>query len=122
MPRSMLGTLERKAIAALKSLGSGTTREVLEELQRRQVSVAYTTVSTILARLHRKGLVNRRQEPFRGADRFVYSYKDIEADYIDSMLEALVVAFGERGVVHLAERLGEISPAELRRLRERLKV
>ncbi|MBI4415847.1 MAG: BlaI/MecI/CopY family transcriptional regulator [Euryarchaeota archaeon] len=118
----MLGTLERQVVAALKSLGSGTTREILEELHRREVNVAYTTVGTILARLHRKGLVNRRQEPYRGADRYVYAYKDIEATYIDSMLQALVAAFGERGVVHLAERIDDISPADLRRLRERLKV
>lgn len=118
----MLGSLEREVVASLKVLGSGTTRDVLRDLQRREVDVAYTTVSTILGRLYRKGLVSRRAEPFKGADRYVYAYKDIEGEYIESVLQGLVATFGERAVVRLAERLEDVSPEDLRRLRERLKV
>ncbi len=118
----MLGPLEREVVAAVKRLGAATTREVMEEMHGAGSQVAYTTVATILTRLHRKGLVERRREPFKGAERFIYSYKDIESDYIDNLLEGLVAAFGKRGVAHLAERLGGISEADLRRLRARLKV
>lgn len=118
----MLGPLERQVVASVRALGAGTTREILAEMHRRDVGVAYTTVSTILTRLHRKGLVDRRREPFKGADRYVYAYKDIEAQYLDTVLRGVVATFGSRGVVHLAERIGEISPGELRRLRERLRV
>jgi predicted transcriptional regulator len=118
----MLGSLEREVIAAVKRLGAATTREVLADLHAAGSQVAYTTVATILTRLHRKGLVERRREPFKGAERFIYSYKDIESDYIDSLLENLVTAFGKRGVTHLAERLEGMSETDLRRLRIRLKV
>ena len=119
---SMLGPLEREVIASVKRRGAATTREVMDELHARGSLVAYTTVATILMRLHRKGLVERRREPFKGADRFVYAYKDIESDYIDNLLEGLVSAFGTRGVVHLAERIEGISDTDLGRLRGRLKV
>ena len=118
----MLGPLEREVVAAVKRLGAGTTREVLEELHARGTQVAYTTVATILTRLHAKGLVGRRREPFKGAERFIYSYKDIESDYIENLIQGLVSAFGGRGVVHLAERLEEMSDTDLRRLRSRLRV
>ncbi len=106
----------------MKRLGAATTREILADLRASGKDVAYTTVATILTRLHNKGLIERRREPFKGAERFIYSYKDIESDYIDSLLENLVTAFGKRGVAHLAERLDGMSEEDLRRLRTRLKV
>ncbi len=118
----MLGPLERQVIAGVKRLGAATTREVLRELRTAGVDVAYTTVATILSRLHRKGLVGRRREPFKGADRFVYSYMDIESVYIDDLLGSLITAFGKRGVAHLAERLEAVSEEDLRRIRARLEV
>ena len=118
----MLGSLERQVIAAVQRLRAATTREVLHDLRTQGSDVAYTTVATILSRLHRKGLVERRREPFKGAERFVYSYKDIESDYIDELLESLESAFGKRGVVHLAQRLDRMSEQDLRRLRDRLRV
>ncbi len=118
----MLGPLEREIVAALMTLKSGNTREIMEELRNRRVKVAYTTVATILDRMYHKKLVGRRQEPYKGADRYVYVYRDIEKAYIDSFLHDLMRAFGEHGVVHLAERIEEMSPEDLRRLREQLKV
>lgn len=118
----MLGPLERSVVAAVKRLGAATTREVLDDLRAKGSELAYTTVATILSRLHRKGLVERRREPFKGAERFIYSYKDIESDYIDELLGSLVSAFGQRGVAHLAERLEGMSEHDLRRLRTRLRV
>ena len=80
---------------------------------------AYTTVATILMRLHRKGLVGRRREPFKGAERYIYSYKDIEPEYIDEVLEGLASTFGVPGIAHLAERLQGLSGKDLRRLQGR---
>ncbi len=118
----MLGPLERQVISAVKTLGAATTREAMAELHRSGSQVAYTTVATILTRLHKKGLIERRREPFKGAERFIYSYKDIESEYIDDLLGGLVSAFGKRGVVHLAERIEGVSETDLRRIRIRLKI
>lgn len=117
----MLGPLEREVISVLKTREEATTRDVLLELRRGGKEVAYTTVSTILSRLHAKGLIERRSEAFKGGERYVYRYKDIEGEYIDSLLGGLVSAFGARGIVHLAERLDGLSPSDLQKLRERLK-
>lgn len=117
----MLGPLEREIVSVLKSRNEATTREVLLDLRARGKDVAYTTVSTILTRLHIKGLIARRSEAFKGGDRYVYQYKDIESQYIDSLLHGLVAAFGSRGVVRLAERLDELSPDDIQQLRLRLR-
>ena len=117
----VLGPLEREVISALKDHGEATTRDVLLELRRRGKEVAYTTVCTILTRLHAKGLIERRSEAFKGGERYVYRYKDIEGEYIDSLLGSLMSAFGDRGVAHLAERLDGLSKDDVQRLRERLK-
>lgn len=120
-PQRMLGPLEREVVSVLKDRREVTARDVLLSLRDRGKDVAYTTVSTILTRLHAKGLIERRSEAFKGGERYVYAYKDIEGEYIDSLLGGLVSAFGERGVAHLAERLDGLSPADVRKLRERLK-
>lgn len=116
----MLGTFEQEVVSSLARLRQATTRDVLEDLRSRGIDVAYTTVSTTLMRLHRKRLVDRKTEPFRGGERHVYLYRDIEREYIDSLLGNLLTAFGRKGVVHLTERLGDLSPKELEELRKRL--
>jgi predicted transcriptional regulator len=117
----MLGSLEREIVAVLKEIREGNTRQILEAVNRRVKPVAYTTVSTILMRLHTKGILDRRSEAFKGGERYVYLYKDIEEAYIDNLLGGLVSVFGRPGVVHLAEKIEGLSEDDLRRLRERLK-
>ncbi len=84
--------------------------------------MAYTTVSTILMRLHAKGVIERRTEEFKGGLRYVYVYRDIEDAYIDSLLDGLITTFGRRGVVHLAQRLEGLKEEDVRLLQERLKL
>ncbi len=117
----MLGSLESEVIATLQELKEGTTRQVLEAVNRRGHPVAYTTVSTILMRLHAKGILDRKSEAFKGGERYVYVYRDIEGAYIDHLLGGLVNVFGRPGVVHLAEKIDALSEDDLRRLRERLR-
>ncbi len=117
----MLGSLESEIVAVLQELREGNTRQVLEAVNRRGKSVAYTTVSTILMRLHAKGILDRWSESFKGGERYIYVYKDIEGAYIDHLLGGLVTVFGRPGVVHLAEKIEGLSEDDLRRLRERLK-
>ncbi len=117
----MLGPLEREIVAVLKERREGNTRSVLDGLRDRGKPVAYTTVSTILTRLHAKGVIDRRSEAFKGGERYVYMYRDIEEAYIDDLLGGLVRTFGQPGVLHLAERLEGIGEDDLRKLRERLR-
>ena len=53
-----LGELQADILGALQKLGKGSARDIMKEI-RTQHHLAYTTVSTVLDRLYRKGLVKR---------------------------------------------------------------
>jgi predicted transcriptional regulator len=116
----MLGSLEAEVLRSLRLCQSGSAREVRELLAHRGVTVAYTTVATILGRLHAKGLVRRRRESCQGGSRFIYRPVDFERRYLRSVLQGVVDMFGPAGVVHLEEELEKIQPAQERELRRRL--
>jgi predicted transcriptional regulator len=116
----MLGSLESEVLASLGSLGEAPARTVRAELEARGVGVAYTTVATILSRLHAKGLVRRRREHCRGGQRYVYRPVDFERRYLRNMLKGVVALFGPAGVVHLNEELEKLDPNEERELRRKL--
>ncbi len=88
----------------------------------RERPLAYTTVMTVLVRLHEKALVTRRFEG-RG---YVYGAALTENELIDSAsaraVDDLVRRFGTPALVHFAERLDRLDPearAELARLATR---
>lgn len=117
----MLGSLESDVVAVLQEIREGTTRQVLDGVNRRGHKVAYTTVSTILTRLHAKGIIERRSEPFKGGERYLYAYKDIEEAYLDRLLGGVVTVFGRPGVARLQEKIQRLDEEKIRQLRERLR-
>jgi predicted transcriptional regulator len=116
----MLGSLEAEVLLSLRRLGEAPAKDVREQLQRRGTRVAYTTVATILSRLHDKGLVHRRRETCRGGERYVYRPAEIERKYLINLLKGVVAMFGPSGVVHLNEEIAKLHPSEERELRRRL--
>jgi predicted transcriptional regulator len=118
----MLGSLETEVLSALRELGEGPAREVRSQLQRRGIRVAYTTVATILSRLHEKGLVERRRETCRGGERYVYRPANVEQKYLKNLLRGVVAIFGPAGVVHLNEEIAKLNPSQERELRRRLRL
>jgi predicted transcriptional regulator len=116
----VLGSLEREVLASLRVLNRATAREVRDHLEGRGYPLAYTTVSTILGRLHAKGLVSRRRETCRGGERFVYQYVDFEKSYLDNVLRGVVSLFGSAGVAHLSEEIKSLKNTEERELKRRL--
>ncbi len=116
----MLGSLETEVLTSLRELQAAPAREVREALERQGVRVAYTTVATILARLHAKGLVRRRRETCRGGERYVYRPVNVEQKYLVNLLRGVVAMFGPAGVVHLNEELSKLDPTQERELRRRL--
>lgn len=85
----------------------------------RRPPLAYTTVMTVLARLHRKGLAERAAQG-RG---YVYRAALDEQQVIErctaSAVDAVLERYGEAAVRHFALRLGALD-AELRSGLERL--
>lgn len=89
------GSLEKKLIAALNDLGRASVREITDALRESGEDIAYASVSTVLNRLHAKGLIRRSKEPFRGTFRYVYEYRDIKDNYVRDSIEDLAQLFGE---------------------------
>jgi len=97
-----------------------TVREVMEALNDSGAkSRAYTTYMTILGRLHRKGLLDRRREG--GAD--VYTPRLSREGYAEararSEVAALVDEFGDVALVHFARQMATLDRKrrdQLRRL------
>src|SRR4051794_32702251 len=80
---------------------------------------AYTTYMTIMARLHRKGLLDRRREGKTDFYRPVHSadeYADLRAQ---AEVDSLVEQYGEVALSHFARQMAQLDP-ERRRALQRL--
>lgn len=68
-----------------------------------------SSVSVILDRLYKKGLVSREVETARGGIRFIYTLKQskerFEKSIIDNTVNALIKKFGSRAIVYFNESL-----------------
>jgi predicted transcriptional regulator len=83
--RRMSGSLESEVLAALWSAPTAlTTAEVVEALDS---GLAYTTVQTILTRLHGKGAVEREQAGRAHAYRPVLDEAGLAAARMHAMLD-----------------------------------
>ena len=67
--REALGPLEVRVLALLRSDQPSSVGALRDQLAREGNELAYTTVMTVLTRLHKKGLLKRKRE----GNRFLYS-------------------------------------------------
>ena len=117
-----IGELEAEIISVLKSRGSASAGEMTEHIQT-QRAIAYTTVSTTLDRLFKKGLVTRESVAGRTGPKYVYtlvSDPGIEKQLVEAALGRLVDAFGPSVTSAIYDRLNEISPEEVRKMQEEI--
>jgi predicted transcriptional regulator len=77
---------------------------------------AYTTYMTIMARLHKKGLLSRRREG--NADYYAPAYTRDEyvALRAESEVAALVDQYGDVALSHFAQQMAGLDPARRRAL------
>ncbi len=119
----ILGSLESSIMRVLWEEGDAPVSTVMASLNDgRERPLAYTTVMTVLVRLHDKALVTRRLVG-RG---YTYAAAMTEAELIDAAsaraVDDLVGRFGAPALVHFAEQLDRLDPevrAELERLATR---
>lgn len=101
----------------LWSQGEASVRAVMEALNKRaRPQRAYTTYMTIMARLHKKGVLDRRRE---GKTDF-YAAKLGREDYMASrardQVDELVETYGELALTHFARQVASLDPTRRRAL------
>jgi predicted transcriptional regulator len=120
--RLSLGDLQSDILGALQKLGKASAREVMKEISSDR-KLAYTTVSTVLDRLHRKGLVKRTKVTGKGGAKYVYSYAatpSVRASLVQKALGGLVSAFGPSVVPTIYDSLERISNEEFADLKKKV--
>jgi heterodisulfide reductase subunit C len=101
----MLGSLEKRILSVLYKEKKTTAREIFEALREEGMTITYVTVNTVLSRLHKRGLVKRTTEPFRGTFRYTYEYVKVKDQLVTDFLEDMDLLFGEEGIDHLKMKL-----------------
>jgi predicted transcriptional regulator len=117
-----IGRLEADILKAVKKLGNASAGDVMEDLKPGKL-LAYTTVSTTLDRLYKKGLVERKSAPGKTGQKYVYSYPgnpSLERQVVNKMVDKLVSAFGPSVASTIYDRLSEVSPEEYAKLKEKI--
>lgn len=97
--------------------GESSVRAVMQALNGRAGrDRAYTTYMTVMARLHRKGLLIRRREgktdfyaPAHDRDEYMRLRAGAE-------VEGLVAQFGDAALSHFAQQIATLDPARRRAL------
>jgi predicted transcriptional regulator len=117
-----LGELEADVLGAVHKLGKASTREVMHEVGA-QRQLAYTTVSTVLDRLYRKGLIRRSHIVGRGGGKYEYlppSLDNVRSTIVNKALKRLISAFGPSIVPTIYDSLERISTEEVADLKKKL--
>src|SRR5580658_6902899 len=112
-----LHELEAEVMEELWSQREATVRSVMRALNKRaRKERAYTTYMTIMARLHKKGVLDRRREgkadfyaPKLDRDEFMASRAAAE-------VEGLVAEYGDVALSHFARQVASLDPARRRAL------
>jgi len=98
---------------------AATVRDVMTALNDGETKPrAYTTVMTIMDRLHRKGLLDRRPGP---SNSYVYTARLSRDQYAGARaqaeVDALVHEWGDVALVHFAKQMGALDPKRREQLR-----
>jgi predicted transcriptional regulator len=111
----ILGTLESEIMEIIWTHGQVSVRCVLLELEKRR-KIAYTTVMTVMARLHEKGILSREMDK-NGA--FVYvSIKD-KKSFMSNASERIIKNFlKEYGDVAVAQFVDIIETYDIKQSTE----
>ena len=112
-----LHELESEVMEAIWSRGESSVRDVMDALNARAGKPrAYTTYMTIMARLHQKGVLDRRREgktdfyaPKLDREQFMASRAAVE-------IEGLIAQYGDVALSHFARQVAQLDPARRRAL------
>jgi predicted transcriptional regulator len=118
-----LGDLEAAVMGSVVKLGKASARQVAKDLEPSR-GLAYTTISTTLDRLHKKGLLARDEAVGRGGSRYVYrlhSEGKVKGRVVKGFVDRLMIAFGPSIISTLTDYVDEIPKDHLKRLEEKVR-
>ncbi len=107
-------------MGAVWASGESSVRSVMEALNKRASKArAYTTYMTIMARLHKKGMLTRRREGKTDFYSPALEREDYMALRARSEVEDLVAQYGDVALSNFAQQMASLDP-ERRRALQRL--
>src|SRR5246127_5778116 len=112
-----LHELEAEGMEALWASGEASVRSVMEALNKEASKPrAYTTYMTIMARLHKKGVLVRRREGKMDFYAPSQSREEYQALRARAQVEELVAQYGDVALSNFAEQMAGLDPARRRAL------
>lgn len=117
---AFLGPLETAIMDHLWKRRRATVRDVVDAIGRSR-SLAYTTVMTIMTRLHAKGLLTRERDGKTYVYRPAFSRDEHRARLSREIVRGLVDEFGDVALAHFTAELSGVDAthrASLRRIAE----
>ena len=115
-----LHELEAKVMDAVWSHGAdtATVRDVLDAVNARESKpLAYTTIMTIMTRLHRKGILARELDHRTNRYHARYSREQYIEARAAAEVQALVDEFGETALLHFTRQVQNLNPERREALR-----
>lgn len=112
--------LERETLEVVWDRGEAgaTVRDVLDALNDRDDKQrAYTTVMTVLSRLHEKRLLERRRDGSAHVYTAAISREQYRHAHASARVDALVSEYGDLALAQFARRVAEQDPRQRARLR-----
>ena len=114
-----LGPLERQVLEVLWARGSGSVGDVLEQFPRK-AEYAYTTIMTVLVRLHEKGIVTRDREGRAYRYRPMLTREEFLASASAALIRGFTENYGGAAAVHFADAITRLPRRQRDQLRRRL--
>jgi predicted transcriptional regulator len=112
-----LHELEAEVMEHLWEHGESPVRDVMHAINAHSgKDRAYTTYMTILARLHKKGALDRRREGKTDFYKPVYEREQYMALRAGSEVENLVEQYGDAALSHFARQIASLDPDRRRAL------
>jgi len=112
-----LHELEAEVMEELWSQGEGTVRTVMDALNKGTGKKrAYTTYMTIMARLHKKGVLDRRREGKTDFYAPTLERAEFMAARAGAEVEGLVAQYGDVALSHFAQQVASLDPTRRRAL------
>lgn len=117
----LVGPLEYACLSTLWRLGDGSVGRVRDDLNSHRTGseeLAYTTVMTVLTRLHTKGILKRTKQG-RG---YTYAPSLTEAELVERLskraVDDLLARYGNIAVAQFASAIRDLSDQHVALLRE----